>query len=127
MLHEVVRIAHAVALDVRAVRILRIGPPVVAFGEEIVLAAGAPRTAGSGHRDRRFVEVLVGGLQHAGPLDGGEVELSAVRATRMRAGRVRRRETYGDAYSSLARLHSPDCLMRPQRCPLDSGIPTRPE
>ena len=43
MLHEIVGIGHPVALHVRAVRILGIGPPVVAFGEEVVRTPPALR------------------------------------------------------------------------------------
>ena len=38
VLHEVIRIGHAVALYVGPLRIRRVGPPVIAFAEEIVLA-----------------------------------------------------------------------------------------
>ena len=75
VLHETTRIGHAVALDVGSLLFRRVGPPVIAFAEEIVLAPGAAWTAGRGDRDRRFAEILVGGPQHARPLDGGEIEL----------------------------------------------------
>src|SRR5215475_6486469 len=42
--NEVVRVGHAIALDVRAVRVLGIGPPVITFGKVIVLASGASWT-----------------------------------------------------------------------------------
>ena len=41
---EVLRVRHAVALDVGAIRVFRIWPPVVSFGKIIVFAASAPRT-----------------------------------------------------------------------------------
>src|ERR1035438_10868468 len=74
-LHEVIRIGHAVALDVPPLRIRRVGPPVIAFAKEIVLAPRAPRTACLSHGNRRCAEIPIGGLQHARPLDAGYIEL----------------------------------------------------
>jgi hypothetical protein len=41
MRDEVIRIGHPVALNVGLVRRLRVRPPIVAFGEVVVLASGA--------------------------------------------------------------------------------------
>src|SRR5882724_5977570 len=39
MISKVIGIRHAIALDIRRNRVLRIGPPVVTFGKEIVQTA----------------------------------------------------------------------------------------
>ena len=79
---EVVRVRHPVLLDVRPVGVRRVRPPVVALGEEIVLPAGAVRAAGGGDGDRLFLQVAVGGLEHA-----LAVELLHVDLRRERCGR----------------------------------------
>jgi hypothetical protein len=75
MLHEIIGIGHAVALDVGAVGVGGVGPPVVALGKKVVGAAGAAGRTGRGHGDGLFGEVAIRGLQDAGALDGDEVEL----------------------------------------------------
>ena len=67
-------VRHPVALEVRPVRVLRIGPPVVAFGEEVVRAARAARRLRGGHRHGGFAEEGVGEREDTRPLEGGEVE-----------------------------------------------------
>src|SRR6266478_768950 len=54
MFIEVVGVRHAIALNIRAVGILRIGPPVITLGEKVVRAAGAAGTMGSRDRDWSF-------------------------------------------------------------------------
>src|SRR5262249_3935241 len=75
MLHEVIGIAHAVALDVGTVGILGIGPPVVALAEEVVLPARTARAGRGSNRDWFRCQVLIRGLEHAGTLDRRQVEL----------------------------------------------------
>ena len=82
VLDKIIRIAHAVALDVRAAGVLWIGPPVVAFGEEIVPAAGAARGYRGGNGHRLFGEAAVRAFQHAGAFDEGEVEPFGAAAVR---------------------------------------------
>ena len=65
---EVVGIGFAVAPDVRTARVLRVRPPVVAFGEEVVQAAGAARGARAGDGLRRALQVPVGGGENAAAL-----------------------------------------------------------
>ena len=50
------RIGESVALDVWTVRMHRIRPPVVSFGEKIMRTTGRTRTSGSRDRDRRFLQ-----------------------------------------------------------------------
>ena len=75
VLDEIVGVAHAVALDVRPAGILGVGPPIVAFGKEIVRPSGAARRAGGGDGDRLGGKIFAGGLEDPRTLDGGEVEL----------------------------------------------------
>src|SRR4029077_8859206 len=75
VLHEVIRIGHAVPLDVRPLVLRRVGPPVIAFAEEIVLAPRAPRAARGGDRQRCLAEIPASCLENAGTFDGGEIEL----------------------------------------------------
>ena len=74
MRHEIVRVAQAIALDIRAIRILRIGPPVIALGKEVVNTAGAAwRTRGrDGHR--LFREVPISRFEHTAALFRRQVE-----------------------------------------------------
>src|SRR5262249_62092997 len=59
---EVIRVGHPVALNVWPVGILRVRPPVIALGKEIVRAAATARTARSRDRDRLFGQILVRSL-----------------------------------------------------------------
>src|SRR5262245_27671882 len=65
MIGEVIRVGHPVSLNVRAVWILWVRPPVIALGEEIVRAPAAARAARSRDRYRRFGQILISGLQYA--------------------------------------------------------------
>src|SRR5207302_10125949 len=71
---EVVRIRHPIALDIRTIRVLWIGPPIVAFREVVVLAARATRTRRSRDRDWRLLKILFGCGEHARALKGCEIE-----------------------------------------------------
>src|ERR1035438_5591363 len=48
--------------------------PSIAFAEEVVFASSAARTGGRGDGQWPLDEIFVGAREHAGPLDGGEVE-----------------------------------------------------
>lgn len=82
---EVAGVRHPVALDVRAVGVLRVGPPVVALGKEIVDAAGAARAVRRRHGDRLFGKVLLGRLQHPLAIEGRHIEGGLARGPRKRA------------------------------------------
>src|SRR3954447_3930543 len=56
---EVLRVRHAIALDVGSSRILWVRPPVVSFGKVIMLAARAAGARGICNRDRTLVEILL--------------------------------------------------------------------
>src|SRR4051812_12140192 len=73
VLIKVVGIRKAVALNVWAVRIIRIWPPVIAFGKIIVLATATARTRGRRDCHRVFVQVSVRGVEDAATIDGRDV------------------------------------------------------
>jgi hypothetical protein len=58
---EVGGVGEAVAADVGAGWIFGIGPPVVAFGVEVVRASGAALASGGGYGDGFKGEIFVGG------------------------------------------------------------------
>jgi hypothetical protein len=82
MVDEIIRVAHAVALKVRAVGILRVGPPIVALGEKIMEAARAARRMRRGYRDRLVVQIRIGGFDHADSIECADVELLAEKGQR---------------------------------------------
>src|SRR5581483_2565823 len=73
MLVEVGGIGLAVALYVRSVGIFWIGPPVVALGEVVVLAARAARGAIRGDGDGLLGQVSPRGFEHTLPLYGSQI------------------------------------------------------
>ncbi len=91
--------AHAVALDIRAIGILRIGPPVIAFGEIIVLAAGAARRTRGSHRDGRLVQIFRRATQYARPFLRGEIEGIGAEQRMRRESRRRLLKGIGGALS----------------------------
>jgi hypothetical protein len=60
---EVGGVGDAVAADVGAGGVLRVGPPVVALGVEVVKAAGAALASGGSDSDGLQGEVFVGGCE----------------------------------------------------------------
>ena len=76
---EVVRVRLAVAPHVRAARVRRVGPPVIALRVEVVrscLRRAASRRHGERRdRDGRLAQIPIGGGEHAAPLDSGEIVL----------------------------------------------------
>ena len=79
MRDEVVGVGHAIALDVRAVRIFRIRPPVICFRKEVVQPTGAPWTGRGGDRDRLFREILIRRLEYPLAIEGGDFEFRLLR------------------------------------------------
>jgi len=73
MFDEVVRVGHAVSVDVGPVWILWIGPRVVCLGIEIVPAAGTARRGCGSDGDWRFGQVLVGSLEDPVAFPGRDV------------------------------------------------------
>jgi len=71
---EVAGVRHPVALDVGAAGILRVRPPVVAFGEEIVLARGAARRGRRRNRQRPLRQKAVCRSEHPRTLEGREIQ-----------------------------------------------------
>src|SRR5579859_7749156 len=67
--NEIIRIGHAIAMDVWGAGILRVRPPVIAFGKEVVLSSGAARGRRSGDSERRFVEIFSGGTDNSSAVD----------------------------------------------------------
>src|SRR5262249_27092357 len=63
MLDEVVRVRHAVALDIGSAWVVWIRPPIVSFRKEVVWSAGATRRSRSSDRDWGLAQVLVGGFK----------------------------------------------------------------
>jgi hypothetical protein len=78
VVEEVVRVRQAVTLNVRSARVLGIGPPVIALGEEVVQPAGAPRRPRSGDGDGVFRQVGVGRAENPGAVEGGNIEAGRV-------------------------------------------------
>src|ERR1700682_4077499 len=74
MLVEVVRVRHAITLDIWPAWILWIRPPVITLGKKVVPAAGAARTMRSRDRDRGFVQILVCCFQDSLTIEPGDVE-----------------------------------------------------
>src|ERR1700751_3576375 len=71
---EILRIRHAVALCVRPVWIRRIRPPVISFGEVVMLSAGAAGTRGISDRDWTFSQISLRGRQYAWPFEFRQIE-----------------------------------------------------
>ncbi len=71
---EILGIAHPVALNVWTVGVLGIGPPIVAFGEIIVLASSASRALSCGDGDGRLTEIFISRFENPRPVDGIDVE-----------------------------------------------------
>ncbi len=69
---EVGRIGEAIATDVGAAWVLWIGPPVIAFGVEVVWAAGASIALSGRHRDGLCREVFVCGGEDTSAVGGGD-------------------------------------------------------
>jgi hypothetical protein len=80
MLDKVAGIGLAVALNVGPAWIRRVGPPVIAFGKEIVAAAGAARTRGGGDGARRLGEIAPRGVDDACAFDGREIKGAGLQA-----------------------------------------------
>src|SRR5437660_1549324 len=80
MLDEVVRVRHAVALNVRATGILWIGPPVIALREKVMQSARAARTVQGGDCDGCFSQILICRFQDACAIKGRDVEAGLQRA-----------------------------------------------
>jgi hypothetical protein len=74
VLDEVAGVRHAVALDVGAVRVLRVGPPVIAFREKIVHATGTSWGSGCCDRDWFFFQILIRGLENPRSIESGDIE-----------------------------------------------------
>src|SRR5215471_10530043 len=74
MRDEIVGVRHAILLNVRAVRIFRVGPPIIAFGEEVVSAASAAVGGGGGNGDRFFMQIFRRFGHDAGAFDFEEIE-----------------------------------------------------
>ncbi len=71
---EVVRVRLAVSSHVGAAGVRRVGPPVVALGEEVVAAPRRPRRGRRRHRDRRLLQVDVGRREHPFAIEGAHVD-----------------------------------------------------
>ena len=71
---EIGGIRHTVALDVGRFRILLIRPPVVAFAEEVMLAASTPRAGGGGDSYGFIQQISSGGSEDSLAIDGGYVQ-----------------------------------------------------
>src|SRR5207247_9875304 len=82
MLDEVVRVRHAVALNVRATGILWIGPPVIALREKVMQSARAARTVRGSDCDGCFSQILICRFQDARAIKGRDVEAGLQRARR---------------------------------------------
>src|SRR5687767_12988458 len=74
MIDKVLRIRHSIALNVRTSWILRIRPPVVSFGKEIVPASGAARRMRSGNGNWLFFQILVCCLKNSVSIEGIDVD-----------------------------------------------------
>ncbi len=59
MRNKVVRVGHPVALDIGPVGVIRIGPPVVTFGEVVVLSASAALRTIRGDGDGTLAKIPV--------------------------------------------------------------------
>ena len=89
MRDEIVRIRHAILLNVGAVRVFRVRPPIVSFGEEIMLPSSATVAMRSRHSLRFRLQILRRLRHDPRPLDLGEVESSLFRCTRAPIARKR--------------------------------------
>src|SRR6266496_3678880 len=74
MLDEIVGVRHAIALNVWPVGILRIRPPIVAFGKKVMHAPGAPRAVRRRDGDWLLGEVLFCRFQDPTAIESGEIE-----------------------------------------------------
>ncbi len=99
---EIRRVGHAVAVDVRAGGIFRIGPKVVGLGKIIVRAAGAARAGKARDGYGPLPEVTVGGGEDAAPVDFGDIGNLTLRALAKNSeGRGSRRQArHGAKFSS---------------------------
>src|SRR5579859_790318 len=61
-------------MNIRGAGILRVRPPVVALGKEIVFSSGAARGRRSGDGERRFAQIFSGGTENSSAVDGGNVK-----------------------------------------------------
>ena len=90
--NEVLRVGHAVPLNVRPFRISRVRPPVISLRKKIMPAAGAARTHDGRDRERRLPEVARGGPQHTGLFQGPEISgLSDCAGKEQAGGRDKKR------------------------------------
>src|SRR5205085_12490459 len=64
MFYEIVRIGFAIALDVWSVRIIRVRPPVLALGIEIMQPARTPLAVKRGNRDRVVTQKFFSSFPH---------------------------------------------------------------
>src|SRR4051812_21926597 len=80
MRDKIFRVGHAILLDVWPVGILRVGPPVIALGKEVVLSAGAPGAIRGGDGYGFLVQIFCRLCQDTRTLDLEEIELGAIRA-----------------------------------------------
>jgi hypothetical protein len=67
MLRKIARIRHSIALNIRAIRIFRIRPPVVSLRVKIMDPAGTPVTGKSYYGDRVFIKNFVSTGNYFGP------------------------------------------------------------
>src|SRR5262245_12404681 len=79
MVDEVIRIRHSIALNVWAIRILWIGPPVVTLGEEVVKTSGTADRLRGGDGDRLFFQVLICRLENTSTIEFGDIKVSRLR------------------------------------------------
>src|SRR5438132_135159 len=89
--HEVFRVRLAVTAHVRAVGAPRIGPPVVAFGIEVVRPPRATHRGEGGHRDGRLAQVPLGSGEHTPAIEPDQLISGELRRGRRRP-RAERRE-----------------------------------
>src|SRR6185312_6057102 len=70
---KVVGIRFAIAPDIRSAGILRVWPPVVAFGVEIMRSTGASRRVGCSYSDWLLIEVRVCRAHYPFAIDGRDI------------------------------------------------------
>src|SRR5882724_4525971 len=79
MIRKIGRVGHSVPLNIGPARIVRVRPPVIAFREKIVYAAGTSRACRGRYCDRCFSQVLVRCFQNSGSITRGNIKTGLLR------------------------------------------------
>jgi hypothetical protein len=82
MVIEITGVRNPVALFIRTIEIVRVGPEIVAFGKIVVLAPGATGAGCGSYRDGLLVKVTIRSREDAAAIDGRDVGSLRIRTAR---------------------------------------------